>query len=190
MGSHGVSGRTPPSKLCSLKHASLQSFIAICHTTATVLMSMVPHHSSQTIPGDMRSPTHTPQPRGWPPFNRDALTCFMAMMPMPKRQPGPSQPQQQPCCSKLTERLEEHPRGQSGRAHQSTPAGLSSRCLWQRLHLLFISSKGSKQEVPDSKPELTLYLTPETAACSGGQAAAKSSPNLSTRHRTVATTNS
>lgn len=33
-------------------------------------------------------------------------------------------------------------------------------------------------------------FSPETAACSGGQAATKSSPNLSMRHHTVATTNS
>lgn len=110
-----------PSTLCSLKPASLQSFIAICHATATVLMSMVLHHSSQTTPGDMRSPTRTSQPRGWPPFNRDALACFMTKMPMPKRQPGLSQPQ--PCRSKFTERLEGHPCGQSGRARQEPRQG-------------------------------------------------------------------
>lgn len=129
-------------------------------------MSMVPHHSSQTIPGDMRSPTHTSQPRGWRLFNRDALTCFMTKMPVPKRQPGPPQP----CSSKFTERLEEHPRGQRCRARQVPRQGCPADACGKDSICYFISSNGSKREVPDSKPELTLCIILSRNSCMLGWA--------------------
>lgn len=157
-------------------------------------MFMVPRRSSQTIPDDVRSPTHSSQPRGWPQFNWVSLTCFITKMLVPKGQPGPPWPQ--PCSSKFTERLEECPRGQNYRVRQvprqSWPLGAVRQMLVANtLFVVLIPqiAPGKRFPTPNLSSHYVSFF-PETAACSGGQAVAESSPNLSTRQRTIEATDS